>query len=360
MNPPAAELAREAALLELFERDYASWLTSRASGDSPAELQALWKRALQDPIRNFLERPGKQFRAGLVRSSWLLAGGADEDLPLELQMMIEVLHAGSLIIDDIQDSSQRRRGQPALHRLVGVPIAINTGNLLYCWALELLSHAKLEPSSELALHRRTAHAMLACHQGQALDLTLRACDLPPEELPALVMRSTELKAGTLLELAAELGAIGAAGAAPARDGTPARADADIRVRTLARFGRALGVALQMLDDLSGLVNAQRREKAREDLRLSRPTWVWSWLASDLDRNVFTQLQRRARRVFDGADPEPLIDELGARLAHRARERVHEHLQSALFPLAQQFGEGPQAEHLAALRAEVQRLEQSYV
>ena len=89
---------------------------------------------------------------------------------------------------------------------------INTGNLLYCWTLEILARAGLAPDRELALHRRTSRTMLCCHQGQALDLSIRISDLAPQDVPALVRSSTDLKAGTLMELAAEIGAIGAVGA----------------------------------------------------------------------------------------------------------------------------------------------------
>ena len=63
------------------------------------------------------------------------------------------------------------------------------------------------------------------------------------------------------------------------------------------------MGLQMLDDLSGVVSPARRHKALEDLRHGRATWVWAWLARDLDASVYqplrAELQAAEHRRRDG-------------------------------------------------------------
>jgi geranylgeranyl pyrophosphate synthase len=344
MQPFLAEELEHETAVELLERDFRAWLETECAGPRCETLERTWECALLAPARGFLERPGKQFRARLVRAAFGLAGGDACGPPAELPLLIEILHAGSLIVDDVQDGSLRRRGAPALHLVVGVPLAINTGNLLYYWMLARLARLGLAPERELELTRRTASAMLRCHQGQALDLSSRACDLPQYVLPQLVLSSTRLKAGALMELAAAFGAVAA--------GAP-----EERAAALCDFGGALGLALQMLDDLSGVLDARRREKAREDLRLARPTWIWAWLARDLAEGEFGALQAHARRVAEGCDPDALIDELARRFGRNGCERVRRHSAQALDGLRRVLG--PSA-HLAALEQEIERLEASYV
>ena len=121
----------------------------------------------------FLSRPGKELRTTIVRAGWLLGGGEPAAMPDRLPLVIELLHAGSLIIDDVEDGSDERRGAPALHHVVGVPLAINTGSWMYFWALAELAELGLPPATELAAHRAAAATLVRCHQGQALDLATR-------------------------------------------------------------------------------------------------------------------------------------------------------------------------------------------
>ena len=344
MNPSVSEARRAEALAELFERRFLTWLDAACGPEPSPHLRRLWERALLEPTRAFLDRPGKRFRSRLVGVSWSLCAPDERRMPAHLPHLVEALHAGSLIVDDVQDESAERRGAPSLHRLVGVPLAINTGNLLYIWALELIEATGLSAERQLALHRHAASAMVRCHQGQALDLSVRMCDEPQAAVAQLVHSSTYLKSASLLELAATIGAVGA-GASPDR------------VHVMTMFGRDLGAALQMLDDLSGVVNARRREKAREDLRHSRPTWVWGWLARDLAASDFARLQEHGRRVSAGEDPDPLIDRMAPLVRERGVARVRRHLREAVGELRSALG--PSAD-LAELEREVERLQASYV
>jgi hypothetical protein len=75
---------------------------------------------LLSPIQEFLGRPAKKIRAQLVFSSFELSNqGLDRDAGRQstvaaLAALVEELHAGSLVIDDIQDAGENRRGRPAL------------------------------------------------------------------------------------------------------------------------------------------------------------------------------------------------------------------------------------------------------
>jgi geranylgeranyl pyrophosphate synthase len=228
----------------------------------------LLERALFEPLSKAARRPGKEFRARLTGLCWDLAGGVGA-VPRELGLIVEALHLGSLIVDDIEDESECRRGVPCLHQQVGLPLALNAGNWLYFWPGAVLARAGFEAPVELALRRAIDRAVLRCHYGQALDLSVRVGELRQREVVDVVFATTRLKTGSLMELAAELGA------------TAARGDAESRL-VLAELGAELGVALQMLDDLTGICVVRRRDQGKEDLVLGRPTWVWAWLAARCD------------------------------------------------------------------------------
>jgi geranylgeranyl pyrophosphate synthase len=280
-------------------------------GVLPAEIDVpphLLERALFGPLRSAAARPGKEFRARLLGIAWTLGGGHGDPCP-ELLAIIEAYHLGSLIVDDIEDGSERRRGSLSLHRLVGLPIALNAGNWLYFWPGVLLSRVGFEPAIELGLRSAIDRAVLRCHYGQALDLSVRVSELRRREVCDVVLATTRLKTGSLMELAAELGAISAR-ARPAV------------VRVLAEIGRDLGIALQMLDDLSGITSERRREKGFEDLTLARPSWVWAWLAELADDVSYLRFRTALEAVVSGErTPDTLARDLSMYVSAHGRNVI---------------------------------------
>jgi geranylgeranyl pyrophosphate synthase len=302
-----------------------------------------WEEALIGPARDILSRSGKGVRARLIEHAWHLAGGAPGGPPEELPVLIELLHAGSLIIDDIEDDSSMRRGAPALHRLYGVPVAINTANWLYFLSLTLLFRVELDANARLALYEDISLGLLRCHKGQALDLTVNITRVPKQQVPALVARSTRLKTGSLMEMAATIGAHGAGAPPPV-------------VAALGGFGAAFGVGLQMIDDWSGLNNRERLDKGIEDIRNTRPTWPWAWLAETCDDVTYAGLARQAGAASIDWDAEQVIGKMRGALIPTAKERIVSQLQRALADLRGTIGDTP---WLRELGEEVHRLESAY-
>jgi len=299
-----------------------------------------FERALFTGAREFLLRPGKAFRARLVETCFALTGGEADRLPREALEAIELLHGGSLIVDDIQDNAEERRGGPALHRTLGVPRALNVGNWLYFVALSKLDGVGLDPTHALAATRAAHRCLVRCHEGQALDLTLRIAELKRAEVAGVARTTSELKTGALMGFAARLGAL--AGGATQED-----------AEALSRFGESCGVVLQMLDDLGSFVAIERQEKGLEDLRGQRVNWVWAWAVESLDEITYKQLTRQTARG------EVLV-EVRQRLAQaveaRGRDAIRLSLSDALNRLELRFGERPA---FVGLSAELARLKKSY-
>jgi geranylgeranyl pyrophosphate synthase len=354
MTPPLAMNARassqaeaeEGALARLIRSEFEEPVLSRTLDATERQVhERHWRASLSGPLLELLARDGKGFRSRLAQVAFDLArGGAVKPMPESLALLVEVLHTGSLIIDDIEDGSESRRGQPTLHLLVGLPLALNAGNWLYFLPQRLLERLRLEPSIELELRRAIDRAILRCHYGQALDLGVRLESLSQAEVFDLVSLSTRLKTGSLFELAAEVGAI-AGGASP-----------ELRA-ALSSFARSYGVALQMLDDTSGLYRARRAHKGHEDLRNSRPTWPWAWLSRSQDELGYSRLQHQAHAVARAELlPEVLAAALRRQLGDAPQRAIRGELAGAFERLENQV---EARELLAPLAEELSRLEHAY-
>ncbi|HVU01264.1 MAG TPA: polyprenyl synthetase family protein [Polyangiaceae bacterium] len=327
------------ALDDEFSRRSLASLGSGALADVPFRTLSA---ALYEPLAEFLRRPGKEFRGELVTFGFRLGGRTDAPPP-ELALAVEVLHAGSLVVDDIEDDSTERRGDLALHRLFGVPAALNAGNWLYFWPFELLSRAGLPDAVRLDVLDRFGKTLRECHYGQALDLSTELSGLAQAEVLPVVRAVTELKSGSLVAFAIALGAVAS--------GAPERI-----VRAAERLGRELGTGLQMLDDLSGITSDRRRHKGREDLLNGTPTWPWAWLSTELGEAEWEELVALERGVRAGESPEALLDRLRALVLPIGRERVHGFLAECVARLATDV---PNRAVLSVLRRQIERLEKSY-
>jgi geranylgeranyl pyrophosphate synthase len=237
------------------------------------------EKTLLTPVSDILGRPSKRFRAGLVRLGCLLVSqhsdltDAEHKLCLRLGELIEFLHAGSLVVDDIEDQSRVRRGRPALHLEYGTPIALNAGNWLYFWPLMLLDKMRLAPEKELRAQRLCHHMMVKLHCGQALDSGVTIDALPQKDVPGVCLASMELKTGALIAPALSLGSIAAE--SPVNP-FPA----------LEEFGHGFGVALQMFDDIGNLLGRKEPEKRYEDLIHRRPCWVLAFAAQNFPEKIY--------------------------------------------------------------------------
>lgn len=273
----------------------------------------LWDKALLDPARDIVSRGGKGVRGKIVEHGWRLAGGLPGGLPDDLPVVIELLHAGSLVVDDIEDDSSHRRGEPAIHRRYGVPLALNMANWLYFVAFGVLGRSAFDAEVRVALLNDVSRGLLRCHQGQALDLAVRVTELPPEHVLDVVSTSTSMKTGSLMGLASTLGARAAGGSGP-------------MLAAIEAFGLELGLLLQMLDDWSSLAVPHRCAKGVEDLRLERPTWPWVWLAED--RSAFGRFREI---LVEGESPDALhalAESLVVEVGDRAPSRLDAQLQRA--------------------------------
>ena len=284
--PRGSELRGLLGLAEVRrERDANGRLLPHGLDD--LEIDGLLDGALSQLVTELLDRPSKGLRRHIVHSGFAIAerfaraAGIEREAPDSSIIdrccdILEIFHAGSLIVDDIEDNSQTRRGRAALHNLYGVPLALNAGNWLYFLPFKIIADMGLSLSARAALSAECQSTLLRAHYGQALDLGVAVKTLKQDRIAAVTACAMELKSGVLMGLALKMGAV------------VLECSPEV-IAKLDRAGRDLGVCLQMFDDIGNLVSPADPAKRFEDLRLKRPSFVVATAAANLAPQDFTWL-----------------------------------------------------------------------
>ncbi|MER5451594.1 polyprenyl synthetase family protein [Streptomyces sp. NPDC002766] len=228
------------------------------------------------------------------------ASGAPGRAGVPAAVAVELVHAFSLLHDDIMDGDQARRGRPAVWRAYGTGPAVLAGDGLFALAVGTLAAA---PSGGRAV-RMLSVALGDLVHGQADDLLFagRPWTGPERVRPEEYRSMAEGKTGSLLGCSLALGAL-LGGAAPPT------------VAALDRAGRRLGVAFQIVDDMLGIWGdtAVTGKPVHADLRERRKTFpVLAALAS-----TGPEARRLAALLETGDEPEEaaaLIEAAGGRSA----------------------------------------------
>jgi geranylgeranyl pyrophosphate synthase len=208
---------------------------------------------------------------------------------------IEFIHAGSLIVDDIEDGSKVRRGRPSLHLRFPMPLALNAGNWLYFWPFQILRKLAIPQQQLQQIYESYHRTLLRAHFGQAIDLGSRIDTVAQDQVAALCIAAMRLKTGALMGFAASLGA--------ALTGIPLSL-----LSILEDFGTNLGVALQMFDDLGNAIGRCEPAKRYEDLMLSHPSWVWASAARCTTPAEYGKFLSAVRKLPDNTSLERWLDE----------------------------------------------------
>lgn len=217
------------------------------------------------PIRTITDRGGKAWRS-YAALACCEALGADCRPYAKWLSLPEILHSGSLIIDDVEDRSDVRRGGLPAHKIFGEPIAINAGTAAFFLAEGTLTRMEGQDKKVLKLIEYYFEGLRAGHAGQALDL--RGFDELVQEavvtgdvsrLEGRVIGMHRLKTGAPAGILARMGAVAA-------DGTPEQEEA------LGRFFESLGVAFQIVDDVLNLQGFEGKLKVvAEDITAGKVT-----------------------------------------------------------------------------------------
>jgi len=196
----------------------------------PAEWSEDNEAALLEPFTYIASIPGKGIRSHMIQafSLWL-------DVPKEkmkvISRIVNMLHNASLLVDDIEDDSQLRRGYPVAHKMYGIPQTINTANYVYFLAYRELAALRSTPHrfgydsessdtdsmaqdvlvsgrkqrrllTERDLEMIMTEELINLHRGQGLDLLWRDTLSCPSEEEYVAMVND--KTGGLFRIAVKL------------------------------------------------------------------------------------------------------------------------------------------------------------
>lgn len=255
--------------------------------------------------RDYPQRSGKGIRGRLTVAS-ALAHGAAAEAALPVAAALELFQNWVLVHDDVEDDSETRRGQPALHRSVGAPVAINVGDAMHVamWRLLIEQRAAWRDTvlaEFLDTIDRTA-------EGQHLDLAwvaTRRFDVSEADYLAMVERKT---AYYTVVAPLRLGAL-IAGAVP-----------DRRFR---EAGLALGAAFQIRDDVLNLLPDEHGGYGKEfagDLYEGKRTLVLAHAFETLDESAGDRLRGLLDRPRSAKSDAEMDEALG--LLHRSGALDH--------------------------------------
>lgn len=126
---------------------------------------------LADPVWELLDRGGKRWRS-ILFLLLIDAFGEDPHEYLPYATVPEILHTGTIIVDDVEDDAELRRGGPALHTVYGTDVALNAGNALYFIPLKLIEEnsADLDARGQLDAYEMLTYELNRTHLGQGMDI----------------------------------------------------------------------------------------------------------------------------------------------------------------------------------------------
>ncbi|OVE84762.1 polyprenyl synthetase family protein [Natronolimnobius baerhuensis] len=203
------------------------------------------QRALSDPLWELLDRGGKRWRAVLFLV-FVEGFGEDPEEYLHYACIPEVLHNGTIIVDDVEDEATKRRGEPALHHIYDQDVALNAGNAMYFLPLKLLTQtqADLPAEQRLAAYEMLMDELNRTHLGQGMDIywhNEHEVDITTDQY----LEMCACKTGCLGRIVARLAAIL----------TDQPADVE---QALATYAELTAVAFQIGDDILDVENSLGR------------------------------------------------------------------------------------------------------
>src|SRR5437016_851904 len=264
-----------------------------------------WPAPVPAAMRYSLLSTGKRLRPTLVfAAAEAVAGEAAAERVAELAAAVEVVHAYSLVHDDLpcMDNDDLRRGRPTTHRAFDVPTATRAGFHMVALAARVLAVglATLAPDSErrraIALELFRAAGAGGMIGGQALDLEAEGVRAPVAALEEIHRRKT----GALIAASCVIGGP-AGGAAPSA------------CAALRGYGADLGLAFQICDDILDATASsdQLGKTAGKDAALAKSTFVSVLGVGD----ARAEAERLAARAVDRLRQAGLASPTLVELAH---------------------------------------------
>jgi len=230
------------------------------------------------PIREITDRGGKSWRSYATIACCDVVGGSSQEA-IDWLALPELMHVGSLMVDDVQDGSTVRRGGPSAHVVHGQATAINSGTAAYFLGQICIYEADMHFEEKVQVYNWYFEAMRASHSGQAMDI--KGLDyMMPEALvddsvarllSKRVLATHRLKSAAPASYLAQIGAlIGGA--------------SQEQIAGLGDYYEKLGIAFQIIDDTLNLKGFKDNLKTKaEDITAGKITYPVAVAMAYLDK-----------------------------------------------------------------------------
>ena len=231
-------------------------------------------KKLYDAAGHLIVNGGKRLRPYMVIRSCQIVGGKSSNA-MNAASAVEMVHNFSLVHDDIMDNDEMRHGVPTVHKKYGMPLAILAGDVLFSKAFQIISNSRLSDSATTQLVSRLSKACVDICEGQLLDIKMAEERKIPSQAEYITMIGK--KTAALFDVSCAMGAICASN--KSKD-----------VSNLSSFGRNLGIAFQITDDLIGVMGDPKvtKKPVGNDLRegkKSLPILMAIKLAKGKDKKI---------------------------------------------------------------------------
>ena len=242
-----------------------SELDSNASAVNEFILRSLEgkPKELYQASSHLIRSGGKRLRPFMVIKSCEMLGGTQKRA-LPAAAAVELVHNFTLVHDDIMDNDEMRHGTETVHRYYGMPLAILSGDILFSKAFQLITfNGRKVGIPDKDITNMVAQLSRACTQiceGQATDIGYASSSKFPKDDDYIKM--IRKKTAALFEVSCALGGLCA----------PNHSEED--VENLSLFGRNIGIAFQLVDDLIGVVGDPKLtgKAAGNDIREGKKTY----------------------------------------------------------------------------------------
>lgn len=267
----------EEKLTEHFPKKISEeWLEKVLDNSKNIHLEAL-ENSIIKPVWELVGRGGKRLRPIFMYLIYKAVGGTDEELIENLMMIPELIHNGTLIIDDIEDESLLRRGKPCIHHIFGESISINAGNSLYYIPCMFIKNYMLDEKIKLKIYETILEEMTRLSFGQAMDIYWHRKNIYNVSEEQYFMMCS-YKTGSLLRMAAKIAAIAA------------NKNKDV-IEAVSSFAESIGIAFQIQDDILNITNKVGKEFG-EDIKEGKITLIIIRTlekAEEKDKDVLTKI-----------------------------------------------------------------------
>ncbi len=209
-------------------------------------------KKLYDAADHLITHGGKRLRPYMViKSCQILGGKAQNAMPAA--SAVEMVHNFTLVHDDIMDNDEMRHGVPTVHKKFGMPLAILAGDVLFSKAYQVIIESKISPNATIQLVSRLAKACVDVCEGQLLDIKMAEGGEIPTQKEYITMIGK--KTAALFDVSCAMGAI-------------CSSNKTKDISNLSSFGRNLGIAFQITDDLIGVMGDPKvtKKPVGNDLR----------------------------------------------------------------------------------------------